>query len=97
MRIRVLADELTASGWRLVGAEIRAPTQADAGQMFADSLTASDLVLLTPAVADWIEPQMLDEAQLGTQPFVVIVPDVRGESVPPDLERIVRLALGIEA
>lgn len=97
MRIHVLADELTASGWRLVGAETRVPTQADAAQIFAASLSEGDVVLMTPAVAEWIEPQMLEEAQLRTQPLVVIVPDVRGETPPPDLERVVKRALGIEA
>ncbi|HSN72551.1 MAG TPA: V-type ATP synthase subunit F [Steroidobacteraceae bacterium] len=97
MQISVIADELTASGWRLAGASVQVPDRDDAQRAFERALEEAQLLLVTAEVAEWLDPAGLARALVGTDPLVLVIDDLRGRVEPPDIEREVRRGLGVEA
>ena len=96
-RIFYIGDEATAAGYRLAGAEVRVPSEVDAAETFRRACEpGTDLVLLSAETAALLPRAELEVALLGERPLVVIVPDVHGRHLAPDVARDVRLALGIE-
>lgn len=96
-RIFYIGDEATAAGYRLAGAEVRVPSEADTAETFRRACeSATDLVLLSAELAALLPREELEAALLGERPLVAIVPDVHGRRAAPDVARDVRLALGIE-
>lgn len=96
-RIYYIGDEATAAGYRLAGAEVRVPTDAEVADTFRRAReSGADLILLSAQFAAALPAVELDEALLGERPLVTIVPDAHGRHAPPDVAREVRLALGIE-
>ena len=96
-RVFYIGDEATAAGYRLAGAEVRVPSEAEAAEAFRRACEpATDLVLLSAEVAAQLPRAELEAALLGERPLVAVVPDVYGRRAAPDVARDVRLALGIE-
>ena len=96
-RLYYIGDEATAAGYRLAGAEVRVPAEAEAPDVFRRALAAdTDLVLLSAEFAAALPRDELEAAVLGDRPLVAIVPDVHGRHPAPDVARDVRMALGIE-
>jgi vacuolar-type H+-ATPase subunit F/Vma7 len=93
----VIADELTAAGYRLAGIDARAADRDTAAALFAAALSRADLVILTAEMARHVPRESLESALAGDAPLVTIVPDVLQRALPPDLARDVRRALGIGA
>ena len=92
-----IGDEVTAAGYRLAGAETRAPAPSETSEVFLRARSdGADLILLSAALAAEVGPAELSAALIADAPLVVIVPDVFGRCPPPDVAREVRLALGIE-
>ena len=91
-----IGDELTATGYRLAGAEVSTPDPAEAAAVFARACTDAALVIVTAEFARMIPPADLDAATVGEAPIVAVVPDVLGRIVPPDPARRLRSTLGIE-
>ena len=96
-RIWYIGDEATAAGYRLAGAEVRVPAEAEVPEVFRLAQAAeADLILVSAQSAGALPPDELDEALMGTRPLVAIVPDAYGRHPAPDMARTVRMALGIE-
>jgi len=91
----VIADELTSAGYRLAGVEVRAADRDCAAALFAAALAHAELVIITAEMARHVPRESLESALAGDGPLVTIVPDVLQRSLPPDLVRDVRRALGI--
>lgn len=94
----VIADESTAAGYRLAGARVLTPRAGTSvEQAFAAACAQSALVLITAELAAQLPAARLEAALVGSQPLVVIVPDVGGRQTAPDLGRALRAALGVES
>ena len=91
-----VGDEVTASGWRLIGARTLAANGAGAAKMFDAALEDAELVLVTAASAAALDSEKLDAAVRRAHPLVLVVPDVANRIAPPDLDKAVDRVLGIE-
>jgi vacuolar-type H+-ATPase subunit F/Vma7 len=94
-RIEFLGDETTGAGFRLAGAAVTTARPETVQAALARARQDCDLVLVTAEYAGWLPEPVLDEALAGAIPPVVIIPDARGDSAPPDLHKRVRHTLGI--
>jgi vacuolar-type H+-ATPase subunit F/Vma7 len=95
MRVAVIADEITAAGWRLAGTEVQTPEAKALGECFRTALSGTDLVLITAEFAARLPVSQLEEA-LGTpRPLVLVIPDLRHNREAPRIEDDVGRALGV--
>lgn len=94
--ITFIGDELTAAGYRLAGLRVQVVPPAEAAAALRAAREESTLVLLAPAHARAIPGAQLAEALRGFHPLTIAVDDILGQDVPPDLERDMRRALGVE-
>jgi vacuolar-type H+-ATPase subunit F/Vma7 len=98
MRVPIyIGDEVTAAGYRLAGAQVRVPAPSEAGAALEEARALAPLVLVSAAIAAYIDAAQLRAALAALQPLVLIVPDSRGEVVRPDLAARLRGQLGMEA
>lgn len=95
MVLALIADEVTALGWRLIGARVWLPGPSSAQECWREALRGSDLVLITVEYAAAISPPELEAALLAEKPLVLVIADLRGKHEPPDLDSEVRRALGV--
>ena len=91
-----IGDELTATGWRLAGADVSTPAPTEIAAAFARACVDAGLVIVTAEFAQMIPPADLDAAVLAETPIVAVVPDILGRTAPPDPARRLRRTLGIE-
>lgn len=90
-----IGDELTALGFRLAGVECVRPRPEETAVLFRELRERARLILMTAEVAAALPPDLLRQAQLDTQPLVLVIPDVRRRVVPPDRPAAVRRQLGM--
>ena len=95
MDVMVVADELTAVGWRLAGARVSIATAADVEERFQQALTSAELVMITAPLAARVSAPLLEAALLSFPPLTVIIGDLRRTQELPDLEIEARRALGV--
>lgn len=93
----VIADELTAAGYRLAGAEVIVPPDDGVEDALADARRKASLVLITAGLARRLPKHVIEHALFEGSPPVIVVDDVLGSTVPPDVDREVRRALGVES
>lgn len=91
-----LGDELSAAGYRLAGAVVRTPGAGEEASFFEWARREAPIVLVTAAIAARLPSGLLARAYAAGQPPVLVVPDVRRRTAPPDLARRVRRQLGME-
>ena len=91
-----IGDEVTASGWRLIGVRVIAVEGDAVTQAFEAALDDTELLLVTAACAAELDSARLDSAVRRAQPLVLVVPDAADRLAPPDLDRQVDRVLGIE-
>ena len=97
MKIAVIADEVTALGWRLIGAQLQVPAGTSAREAFREALRGADVVLITAEYAREIPAAQLNAALLLGKPLVLVFSDLRRRHEPPEIEHEVRRALGLPA
>ncbi len=97
MKIAVVADEVTALGWRLIGAQVQVPAGTSAREGFREALRNADVVLITAENARELPATDLNSALLADKPLVLVIADLRRRHEPPDIELEVRRALGVPA
>ena len=103
MKLAVIADEVSALGWRLLGAHVAVPGQSAAAETatargcFRDAMSSADMVLITADYARAIPAPELNAALLAAKPLVLVIADLRHQHEPPNIEHQVRLALGVSA
>jgi vacuolar-type H+-ATPase subunit F/Vma7 len=93
----VVADEITAVGWRLTGAQVQIADEASAAERFTAASRSADLLFITAALAARIPAPELQDALLAERPLVLVIADLARGHPPPDVEAEVRRALGIGA
>jgi len=90
-----IGDELTASGFRLAGADIRVTDDMNIEEAFEDAAMTAPLILISARSANLLPSDKLNKALKALRPLLVVVPDASGAS-PPDLTRRVRRTLDLE-
>jgi len=90
-----IGDEVSAAGFRLAGVEVHVPDPADTPGLFRRLSAEAKLILLTAEAAAWVPDSALRRAWAADRPLVLIVPDVRGRSQPPDVGAALRRQLGM--
>jgi vacuolar-type H+-ATPase subunit F/Vma7 len=91
-----IGDELTATGFRLAGATaLIVPPEAAADALRSARQEAS-LVLLAASHARRVGMAELDVALTSAHPITVLVDDILGREPPPDMDQLMRRALGVE-
>jgi vacuolar-type H+-ATPase subunit F/Vma7 len=91
----LLADEVTAVGFRLAGVAVDVPQAADLRRRFERLCDEAQLVLITAELARQLPPAVLQRRQRAVRPLVLVIPDVRGRCEPPDLGIALRRQLGM--
>ncbi len=97
MQLAVIADEATALGWRLIGARVLLPGADSVQDCWRAALRGADLVMISAQYAAAVAPADLAAALLAEKPLVLVIEDLDGGPEPPEIEREVRLALGVSA
>jgi len=97
MKIAVIADEVTALGLRMIGAQVQVPAETSSRDIFRAALHNADVVLITAPYAREIPAVDLNSAHLAGSPLVLVIADLRRRHEPPDIELEVRRALGVPA
>ena len=95
--VAFIGDELTAAGYRLAGATTYVVPPGEATHALADARAQAELVLVAAAQARGIDPAALAAALAATRPLTLVVDDVLERDAPPDIEQLMRRALGVEA
>jgi len=95
VELALIADEVTALGWRLIGSRVLLPDVGSVQDCWHEALRSADLVLITAQYAAAIPPAELDAALLAEKPLVLVIADLRHQREPPEVEHEVRRALGV--
>lgn len=91
----LIADEVTAAGFRLAGVEVAVPDDAAVAPCFQALLGQTDLLMVTAERAVHLPQGELERALAAPRPLVVLIPDVRERVPPPDLDLGLRRQLGM--
>ena len=91
-----IGDELTATGFRLEGARTWLSPPGEARECFEAARAAAAVVLLTPQAAAALPADVLEKALAEAAPLTLVVEDLLASAAPPDLEALMRGALGVE-
>lgn len=94
--VAFIGDELTATGFRLAGAEVFIVPPEGAPEALQTAREEASLVLLAATHARAIPAAELDRALTIARPLTVVVEDILEREAPPDIERLMRRALGVE-
>lgn len=90
-----IGDAVSAAGYRLAGLRVHVPDTAELLVQVEQATVDASLVLLGADVAAQLPVAALDRLLSGVNPAVVVVPDVRGQAVLPDLANRLRQQLGV--
>ena len=95
MDLVVIADEVTALGWRLAGARVLTPEKPNMEDCFRTALTDAEMVIITADLASALPAIQLQDALHSYPPLLLVIPDLPQMRAPPDLEAESRRALGV--
>lgn len=96
MKAVLIADRITALGFRLAGVKVLlAEDQAAVAAQFADALGDSDLVLITSPLAGQLPARVLQEAIKAASPAVQVLPVVTQTGAILDVKNLVLRSLGV--
>ena len=91
----LLADEVTAAGFRLAGVDVHVPDDADLARRFEQLCEEVPLVLVTADLARRIPPAVLHRRQRTSRTLVLVIADARGRCEPAALGAALRRQLGM--
>lgn len=94
-RCALLADEVTAAGFRLAGVETHVPDGKELAHQFERLCAEADLVLVTAEVAERLPAGVLARMQRTSAVLVQVIGDVRGRREPAELGAQLRRQLGM--
>ena len=90
-----IGDAVSAAGYRLAGLRVHVPDTAELLMQIEQAAAGASLVLLGADLAAQLPVAALDRLLSAVTPAVVVVPDVRGQAVLPDLANRLRQQLGV--
>lgn len=96
MEYVVIADEITAVGWRLAGAQVHTPDAPAVPECFRMAQRSADLLLITAELANAVPSAELQQALLSQRPLVLVIADLQHHREPPEVETEVRRAMGVD-
>ena len=91
----IVADEISALGWRLAGAEPRIADEHSVQECLAEARRGADLLFITANLAKSVPDSVLSAALLAEKPLIAVITGLPKGNEPPDLERDVKHVLGI--
>jgi vacuolar-type H+-ATPase subunit F/Vma7 len=86
MEVAVIADELTALGWRLCGAQVAIATAANVEECLARALESAEVVMITAPLAACVSATRLQAALHAFPPLTLVIADLEHTEEPPDLQ-----------
>ena len=92
-----VGDEASGAGFRLAGARVIVPRDGEEAAALQAARTDASLVLVSASAAARIPDQALRAARAALAPLVLVVPDLRDGTRPPELAARLRRELGLEA
>lgn len=90
-----IGDEVTAAGFRLTGVDVHVPAPEEIPALFKRLSTDAELIVLTAAAAASLPEARLRQAVAAASPLIVVIPDIRGHSEPPDQSASLKRQLGL--
>lgn len=90
-----IGDEVSAMAWRLAGLRVQVPGNTEILETVRRSCEEASLVLISAAMAEQLPGPERDDLLAQVTPPVVIVPDLHGHAVLPDLATRLRRQLGV--
>ena len=90
-----LGDELTSLGFRLAGVECHQHAPEETAGLFRALCERVALILMTAESAGNVPADLLVQVQRAERPLVMVIPDVRLRTLPPDRVAAVRRQLGM--
>jgi vacuolar-type H+-ATPase subunit F/Vma7 len=97
MRLAVIADELTALGWRLIGDRVLTSDAAGVLRAFELAQRDADVVLITATLAAELPRAQLEAALRAVPPLLLVIADIANTVAPADIQHEVARALGVAA
>src|ERR1700679_4018860 len=91
----VIADEVSALGWRLAGGRALIVAEDSVEARLVEARRAADLILITAHLAKRLPDSVLEAALLAEKPLMLVIAGLADGSEPPDLEQEVKHVLGI--
>jgi vacuolar-type H+-ATPase subunit F/Vma7 len=91
----VIADEVSALGWRLAGARALIVAEDSVEARLVEARHDADLILITADLAKRLPDTVLEAALLAEKPLMLVIAGLADGSEPPDLEQEVKHVLGI--
>lgn len=95
MDLAVVADELTAVGWRLAGARVWIPDARNVEDCLVAATRSAEVVLITAELASAVPARQMQDSLHSQPPLVLIIPDVRQTREPADIGAETLRALGV--
>ena len=83
----IMADELTASGFRLAGVRTLVPTPSTLERAFEAACGDCELLLMSASLAAQLPPARLESALTADRPLLLVIPDALRRRDSPDLTR----------
>ncbi len=93
--VALIADEVTAAGFRLAGVETRVPGEGEVVEVFRELGGRSRILVLTAEYAARIPAAEMERALSQTAPLILVIPDLRRRVEPPDIDARLRRQLGM--
>ena len=90
-----IGDEVTASGFRLGGAEVHIPASAQVPALFRQLRDKVDLLILTAEAAAQVPKELIRQSLHQGRPLLLVIPDATGRRQPEDLVAHLRHQLGM--
>ncbi|MCP3848793.1 MAG: Vacuolar H+transporting two-sector ATPase F subunit [Gammaproteobacteria bacterium] len=97
--ILFIGDEISACGFRLAGVDILVPELGDEAHVF-DSMDKknyedNDLIIVTAEIAAAVPQHSMERLMLMDKPLLMVLSDMRDQTLAPDLSVILRHQLGM--
>lgn len=96
MVVIYIGDELTAAGFRLVGAQVLLPAAGEEAASLVRAQRDAQLILVSADVAARIPRESLGAALAAPAPLTLVVPDLLGRQPVPDRTQRLRRRMGME-
>jgi vacuolar-type H+-ATPase subunit F/Vma7 len=94
--VAFIGGEFSATGFRLAGATVYIVPAGEATDALRTARASAALVLVAATHAAGIARDELEQALAASRPLTLVVEDILARATPPDLEHLMRRALGVE-